>query len=188
MEPHRSLKLFLGAVRDFMEIFNGPMRERGVLVHYCRGRECCKDDLHTSRRMCKALRRVILRRVPPTPAANEWTELSTCLDIVLLGLLSHCALQLLFCAGLDNLEFKDIAEGLGKDVDCELAHDIAYRHVAGTRYNAGRELLSSREYLMKMTILAVPLEAIRYLTGWFIRRAREEPSDREVPPLCDMVH
>ena len=58
----------------------------------------------------------------------------------------------------------------------------------GKRFRASRELLTSNAMSRDLTYLAIVIEPIRYITGWFVRRAREQEDVCCSPPVLDMVN
>jgi hypothetical protein len=59
------------------------------------------------------------------------------------------------------------------DIDPQLQNDLFFSAVAGARYNAGCKFLLDLATRGAMVCLGIVLEPIRYLTAWWMRRARE---------------
>lgn len=182
-----ALRLFVRDLKSFAEICNGMLNNTNVLEHYCKGAVCCPGGEETTmQRMAAALRRTVFRCVPPTPASNKWAKLSGCLDIILMGIWCHAALPALFKTGLGDLTFGDLSDA-HEQMDPQMLKDVAYRAVAGKRYQSARSLLTEETNVSRMLVLGIVLEGTRFLTAWFIRRAREVQACKSTPSIANMV-
>ena len=182
---------FLLDVAEFLAIFNGPWWEKGF-VHYCAGVQCCASPAHTAERMVSALRRVVFRHIPSTPAANRWRKLGPVIDTLILGLLCHQAFLLVFL----KLRVKAGAAQADMDImrDMRLTLDLDLSAVTGTRYHAARKFLLDEATSWSLTVLGLALEPVRFLTAWWMRRARCEDvvervasMDIQYPPTSPLI-
>ena len=73
------------------------------------------------------------------------------------------------------------------ELDVDLKRELSYSEVKGKRFHAARRLLQDDTSRWQMMQLALVMEATRYLTGWFMRRAKEVDHTCARPAIFDMA-
>ena len=136
--------------------------------------------------MAKAAKEYLFASIPCVPAHNKWTKLAPCVDSIAMGLIAHGLMHKLF------LTLKDPSEGLQKNVDMtdwdeSLKKDVSFAATQGKRYKASRDFLSDAETLATLLRLALVVEPLRYLTGFWLRCASDLHDPCRAPRLQDMV-
>jgi len=176
-------------LREFFLIFNGLLLNSEVWTHHCRG--CCKSSKDFRERMTNVVRKIMLRSPPAVPTLNKWTKLGACIDFIVLGLTVHNVLVALFLKGMAEIvPSKDrvLESVVDDDVDEELRRALNWSAVNGARFKASRAFLLDPLTQFKVRSLALVLEVTRYISGWFIRRAREVEAPCAQPALFDLLH
>jgi hypothetical protein len=177
------LRELLANMSELRAVLNGPWWSEN-LVHYCTGTSCCQNAGVTAARIVKSAKSVVLRCCPTTPSANKWTKLGSTLDILLLGFWCHKLLISCFLVGLDTMQFFEAPD---PDLDQQLQSYLCFKAVLGKRYHAARRFLTDPVKMLHLRLLCVTTEVTRYLSGWFMRRAREVDNPCRRPALVDMV-
>lgn len=174
---HR-LDEFRRKVEAMLAVFNGPWWEDGVYIHYCDGPSCCPNGEESMlRRMEEALVSVVFREVPCTPAASKWTKLGPCCDSIVLGLWLHRVFVHILGA-LQLKQDQETPEVRDQQADEQYIHDIDYGALQGKRYKIALSFMRDRRSNETLIVLCLALEALRYLSSWLMRRARDaETSD-----------
>lgn len=182
---HRDLEAFFA-------MWNGTWWEDGV-VHYCSGRGCCANRGATIDALARSAEAVLFKSNIPTIAANKWTKLGPVLDWILGASLAHSILPAAFgklglgslqaAAGGSNSSLAPANEYL----DPALESDLTFSVMKGKRFKASLELLRDKERLATMWMFALAIEPLRYLSAWWMRRARETDRSPSRIPLFDML-
>lgn len=169
---HSTAKLRLRQnLQAYYAVFNG-LPDEDALVHHCPGKGCCSSAAHSQARMAAAITSSVLRNIPVTPSATKWTKLGPCLDAILLGQQHHLWGRLFHVAfGKMKFESDDTAAGAASDQN--LKNDVGWHELAGKRYKKAHSFIGSVESQRKLRVLSVVLEAVRYLTKYFLRCSRE---------------
>lgn len=129
-EVTRSERDFGLKLDAYFAVFNGELWKPYEYVHYCNG--CCSSQAEALQRAEAACLSVPFREIPVTPAANKWTKLGPCLDLMMVGLLTHRIL-----AGCFSRLQKSSSEDRGDeahDNDQIYLHDIDWSALQG-RYS-----------------------------------------------------
>ena len=184
-DEDRGSEEFKKKVEEYMRVWNGPWWRPGEFIHDRGGHACCDREgpKCTLERLVRTALAVPFRQVPLTPAANKWSKLGPCIDVLMFACLCHQLFVLLFA----TLPIAAHAE----DATDEAAHDhaytsdINYQAVQGRRYKRAMETLNSADCLFAMRLLAVVTEPIRTLTAWLMRRAKESQDEMRRPCLLD---
>lgn len=129
----------------------------------------------------------------PTIPAKKWTKLGPVLDWILGASLAHSILPAAFgklglgslqaAAGGSNSSLAPANEYL----DPALESDLTFSVMKGKRFKASLELLRDKERLATMWMFALAIEPLRYLSAWWLRRARETDRSPSRIPLFDML-
>ena len=86
---------------ELVTIFNGCWFEKGVMVHYCSGADCCpRGILDTRTRGGQALNRTVFKDRPVVPQLSRWSKGVASLDFWLLGMFVHEIVLLTFTESL----------------------------------------------------------------------------------------
>ena len=144
--------------------------------------------------MENAMKSVLFRKIPVVPAANKWSKLGPSMDVVIIGNLCHRMLERVF-------ELLSLSEGSneGKQtqlvafktddhdahIDPALVQDASFSAVAGTRYMQSLRFIANLLTTITLSIFAVVYEPVRFLTAYWLRRARE--TDEANHSMLDML-
>ena len=72
-------------------------------------------------------------------------------------------------------------------LDAKLKEELHFAEMRGVRYKASRSLLNDPSRMRTMLFLAIAIEPLRYLSAWWMRRAREGDRRPNRIPLLDML-
>eukprot|EP00972_Heterocapsa_arctica_P105320 15519524-Heterocapsa_arctica.AAC.1 len=61
----------------------------------------------------------------------------------------------------------------GNGLDEQLLRELTVSAVAGKRHESSKRFLQDAASRVSLQVLAIAIEVTRYLSGWFMRRARE---------------
>ena len=106
------------------------------------------------------------------------------------GALANCFLRL----GVNTAENEKGALAAGQGpadplTDARLLEDVQFSMLKGQRYKASCQMLTDDVRMRTLLFLAIAIEPLRYLSGWWMRRARE--ADRhpcKMPAFLDILH
>lgn len=180
----RGRREYLKAAQAFSDTWNGPLWEPRF-VHYApAGSRLSESDC--AAQMASTCRDFLLRMIPPVPAANKWTKLGPCCDVIMSSLLAHGIFRDIFL----GLKFDTSAIGVEEsgDLDDQLRSDVQFRAVQGKRFAASCDFLRSAKHVLVLVRLCLVLEPIRFLTAFWLRRASECEDPCSQPPVFDMQH
>ena len=74
-----------------------------------------------------------------------------------------------------------------QDVDAKLYEDLEYSAMRGVRYRASCALLGDDGRMRTLLMLALAIEPLRFLSAWWMRRAREFDKHHDRIPFLDMM-
>jgi hypothetical protein len=134
----------------------------------------------------EAIKKFILRTLPPVPSQGKWTKSGPCLDMLLAGLWTHRVLVLLMDMAFKKMN-KGMAFRVGENDDQLFVEEMAWQQVAGGRLNRSLAFLSAAETPVILTILAICKEVTRWWTAGFLRCAKGLRDPQRFPRLCDYV-
>ena len=70
--------------------------------------------------------------------------------------------------------------------DARLLEDVQFSMLKGQRYKASCQMLTDDVRMRTLLFLAIAIEPLRYLSGWWMRRAREADRPGHSPPSSQM--
>lgn len=181
----RGHQLLTQAADRFFQFWNGPLWDGERCIHY-QPLNCTRSKEDIVQEMSASVKDYLFSTMPCVPAANKWTKLGPCCDWVCMALLTHNLLNHVFCR-LKAPKTETLQEGID-DIDEELRKDVAFRAVAGKRYNASRAFLGEADSLLLMVRLCLVLEPLRCLSGFWMRAASDVEDPCRPPRLQDIVN
>jgi hypothetical protein len=110
----------------------------------------------------------LFRPVPGVPAANRWSKLGPCADIILVAMLCHNVFTYLFL----TLSCATDAE-VSADMDPALVSTLGWSAVQGIRIKTSSRMLIDPATKGRLIILSLVIEPLRMLSAYWMRRARE---------------
>ena len=122
--------------------------------------------------MVRVIRRVMFRFRPSAPAVSKWTKLGPVCDFLIVGFALHNIFPRLFLMLSDPVRGR-VAEGVNADLDYGLIQDLHFSSVLGKRYKASKQFLMNPDSHSTLLCLTVSLEALRFLSLWWMRVARD---------------
>jgi hypothetical protein len=136
--------------------------------------------------MSEILLSLLFNRKPCTPVQSKWTKVGPVVDFILTSNSIHGCLKQVFAIAARALKFtsKAVAQGL----DEQLAQDLDFNQIAGSRCNSGKLFLKCNTSRFKLALLGIVMEPLRYLTRCFIMCAKSSRDNARAPPLLDMLH
>ncbi len=167
--------------------WNSCFHLKGKLVHTCSGRTCCSNGLPGLRkRLAASLRNTMLRGSPPTPQAGKWLQLGLFVDWCMLAFVCNLFGHLMvfksemFSSKSDPS--KEYLEGFGIDVE--------YYEVRGQRYKQVSRNLADDEWRVKVMIIAIVIEPVRFLTHHYLNCSFEDisASKRGYAPAVSLIN
>jgi hypothetical protein len=207
-------------VRFFFAIFNGGYDSiTGELIHYCAGTSCCQDFPSTvlmKSKMIAALRRGLLRELPPVPEQGKWTKCGPCADFFFVGYLGFVLCHLISDAlgqawgASAAASAADVTKGAREAVGARanengaaaLVHvapapekhddgtgattEFDFRKVGGKRYTITLNMSGSEARRQLHAIYTVAMEPLRIITSYFLHHSWQVDRRRE-PPLLDLL-
>ena len=184
-----ALAAFRKQVQDFVAMWNGPWWTEGQFIHYCAGASCCARDSsgsstsNTVAQLESTALGVPLRAMPTTPAANKWSKLGPCIDLLLVGLQCHQLLRSLWRSL--NLGAESAVAGNNPEHERQYIEDLDFSAVQGKRWGTGMAALDDATFRFSISLLALVLEPLRTITAWLMRRAKESQSEFAMPRIFD---
>lgn len=141
-------------------------------------------------RMLSIAEKVVFRAIVGAIACNKWTKLGPVLDWILLGYFPHRVLgRSLEELGLDDDEKPPpLVDNDDPNVDDNLKADLSYSAVRGKRYKASVGLFKDSVRMLTLLFVAISIEALRFLSCWWMRRARETDRYPQRVPFLDMMY
>ena len=73
------------------------------------------------------------------------------------------------------------------DIDVKLKEDLSYAAMRGARYKASCLLFEDKPRMLTLQFLALGIEGLRYLSNWWMRRARETDRYNGRVPLFEIL-
>ena len=165
-------KKFMSTVNEFFDVWNGRWWVHGVCEHVCSGPHCCPNGHATTVQRMRASGQALLFDAGVTRlAANKWNKLGPLLDWVIISCLPHGMLgSCLQSLGLkvDQQRHASLAE----DADHHLEEEVDFARLRGKRYQMSVSTFNSASHVRTLLMLAIALEAHRYLSDYWLLRAR----------------
>lgn len=166
----------------FWSVWNGKVVGGGArYVPYCGGARCCPEGSEqTATRMAKTLVSLWLSSLPVVPEAGKSTLLAPCVDWFWLG----------FCL---NEIIRHVCERALSAFDAPLSADakhgehLSWHELRGVRVQRSLTFLSGRFVAARLTIFALVLEPVRFLTAWALAKSKDFPDPCAHPALLDVV-
>ena len=182
--------MYLEKLDNFFSLWNGAWWQPSVACHYCAGPSCCSTRADTAKRMAAAAEALLFQRQPPDIAANKWSRLGPVIDWLLLAQLCHK----LLLAGMRRLG-TSIDHGAGgnpcdqdeEQCDPALKQEREFSILKGKRYLSSRSFLADTPKTWTVLFVAIAIEGHRYLTSWWMRRARETDRTPARIPFLDAL-
>ena len=154
---------------ELVAIFNGCWFEKGVMVHYCSGADCCpRGILDTRARGGQALKRTVFKDRPVVPQLSRWSKGVASLDFWLLGMFVHEIVLLTFTEGLVKSSERNEVDmrTLLQDLDPGSLHDSAagFKALNGSRLTRTMGTLSAASTPPLLWVLSLLLGVLRYVS------------------------
>ena len=184
---NKGRRTWLQDLDDFFARWNGPWWKEGCVVHYCRGLSCCSSPQDSVQRLTSSAEKVLFRSIVPTICASKWSKLGPVVDWILVGQLAHGMLCSSFLKLGMNTSLDRPNHELDDEVDAKLSEDLNFSVLKGKRYKVSCEFLSDGSRKRTLLHLAIAIEPTRYLSAWWMRRARETDRLPSRVPFLDML-
>ena len=164
-------KQLLLAILSFMSTVNGAIYKGNIEVYI--SADCDVADL--KRRLVSVLQGLLLRRLPTTPIANKWTKLGPCIDFVVLLRLCCNLMKHLLDLAMEATDNERGARGSGTDpeMDSRMDEEFNWHKLNGIKLRNCKAKVADGEFMLRMIMLAVVLEPIRWLARWIIGQSGE---------------
>ena len=141
----------------------------------------------TRRRVVTAIRELCVSSLPWTPNRGKWTKTGPCVDFYFRSNLCGVLAQVWNAA-----YGKDCYTNNEASIDAGWFEETAWRALQGSRAKRGSKLVHDLEFPILTTMLAILLEPLRWLAGWFLHisspETRGRPARWASPPLAGFAH
>ena len=121
-----------------------------------------------------------MRGNPTIPTKGKWTKVAPCTGYFLAALAPNKFLWHVLVKGLAKIKTK-FTNAADEDQYLE------WHQVAGRRFLSAKENLGSADFMVGLVTLAIILEPVRFLTAYFLRRAKQVFDPCRWPGVCDLA-
>jgi hypothetical protein len=125
---------------------------------------------------------VVLKACPSPPAASKWTKLGPAVDFILMGCLFGFWAPL-WEAAFARLPFTRVTSKGGEGDEETVDERLAFQISQGKRYKSAMAMFQNRGNSFKFVVLAVSIEPLKFLTGFFLEASRDVQDPGSFPPL-----
>lgn len=169
---------FIGSLRSLLADWALVVDDQ-QFVHVCCGPNCCPSGEASLIERIRTIRTNILATVlkscPSPPAASKWTKLGPVLDATMLGI-CFGMWPGLFKTAFGNLAFACEVSNVGGGRTEEAADEQhEFQALQGKRYRAALALHESQDARIRIVLLAIVLEPVRFLLKTFFRWSHKLP-------------
>ena len=164
----------------FAAAFNGELWEQQP-IYYTKGEPV--DLQSIGLQMIHAMAELAFRKTT-TPTANKWTKLGPCMDNLVLGICCHDFMFPCFRMAFGRMQFEKFDDN---GHDAALIADLGWQAVSGKRCRHSLDFLGSLSVKLRIIVLAITLEPVRYLLSFFLSAGKDVIHPAKPPALLDAL-